>query len=172
MIEGSAIAFAPIAHSKTVRLGQQAKTSESEAPALKHCLTLTSARPIQSPTAKSHLGQLPTTAHHTIPRGPSDVHQFRIVMRLIGLRHNLCSQADFSNVRMEAFVPGKYDLRVVYDLVQRWLDGDEERIWFTPRKKSYGAVGSVFNEDDSTAQQTVANGFMKLTNEFFTSSSI
>ena len=68
---------------------------------------------------------------------------------------------------MEWAVPGKYDLGTVRELVQRWVDGDSDKIWFTPRKKSYGAVGLVFHEDDSTAQETIAMGLMKLTPEFF-----
>ena len=64
-------------------------------------------------------------------------------------------------------MPGKYDLVKVRELVQRWVDGDGNKIWFTPRKKSYGAVGFVFNEDDSTAQETIATGLMKLEQEFF-----
>lgn len=64
-------------------------------------------------------------------------------------------------------MPGKYDLRKVRELVQLWLDGDSDRIWFTPRNKSYGAVGFAFNEDDSTAQETIAAGLKKLMPEFF-----
>jgi hypothetical protein len=64
-------------------------------------------------------------------------------------------------------VLGKYDLLKVRELIQKWHDGDSDRIWFTPRRKSYGAVGFVFNEDDSTAQRTVAIGLMKLAPEHF-----
>lgn len=64
-------------------------------------------------------------------------------------------------------VPGKYDLGKVRELVQEWLNDDGDKIWFTPRKKSYGAVGFVFNEDDSTAQGTIAAGLLTLKPEFF-----
>ncbi len=64
-------------------------------------------------------------------------------------------------------MPGKYDLGSVRELVQLWIDGDSDKIWFTPRKKSYGAVGFVFKEDDSYAQETIANGLMKLSPDFF-----
>jgi hypothetical protein len=60
-------------------------------------------------------------------------------------------------------VPGKYDLDVIRDLVQKWIEGDSDKIWFTPRRKSYGAVGFVLNEDESTAQETVCLGLMNLT---------
>lgn len=59
-------------------------------------------------------------------------------------------------------MPGRYDLVKVCELVQEWLDGDSDKIWFTPRRKSYGAVGFLFKQDDTCAQETIARGLLKL----------
>lgn len=62
----------------------------------------------------------------------------------------------------EADVPARFDLDAVKFLVKRWLEGDDDKIWFTPRKKSFGAVGFVFQVDDVTAQETIAHGLLGL----------
>jgi hypothetical protein len=59
-------------------------------------------------------------------------------------------------------VPAKYDLEDVKKLVAEWLEGDDDKLWFTPRRKSYGAVGYVLSECDADAQETIGLGIMKL----------
>lgn len=64
-------------------------------------------------------------------------------------------------------MPAKYNLKAVQQYVQEWLDGNDDRMWFTPRRKSYGAVSFVCNEDDEIAQETIAKGFLKLNSDTF-----
>lgn len=59
-------------------------------------------------------------------------------------------------------MPARFDLDRVKQIVQEWLEGNDDRMWFTPRKKSYGAVGFVLKEDDSVAQEIIAMGIVKL----------
>lgn len=64
-------------------------------------------------------------------------------------------------------MPAKYDLKTVRDALHLWLAGNDNKIWFTPRRKSYGAVGFVLGEGDVEAQETIAKGILRLTSRDF-----
>lgn len=64
-------------------------------------------------------------------------------------------------------MPAHYELELMKNFVQCWLQGDTDRIFFSHKRKSFGAVSHVAKVDNETAMTLIAHGLLELESENF-----
>jgi hypothetical protein len=64
-------------------------------------------------------------------------------------------------------VPARFDLARAKSFVKAWRDGDDSCIFFSNKRKSYGAVSHVCKVDSTTGMTIVAKGLQQLQPQTF-----